>query len=65
MEFLIWAILGCCFTGLGVFSFLSKKPVGFSAHTIFCHRSFVGSDRDDGGLYPDHRKEIPKKIIKV
>lgn len=33
MEFLIWAILGCCFIGLGVFSFLSKKPVGFWANS--------------------------------
>lgn len=43
----------------------SAGGTGFSAHTIFCHRSFVGSNRDNGGLYADHRKEIPKKIIKV
>ena len=33
MGFLIWAILGCCFIGLGVFSFFSKKPVGFWANS--------------------------------
>jgi len=33
MVFFIWAILGCCFIGLGVFSFFSKKPMGFWANS--------------------------------
>lgn len=31
--FIIWAIVGCCFIGLGIFSFFSKRPTGFWANT--------------------------------
>lgn len=30
--FIIWAIVGCCFIGLGIFSFFAKKATGFWAN---------------------------------
>ncbi len=32
LGFVIWAIVGCFFIGLGVFALSSKKPVGFWAN---------------------------------
>lgn len=31
--FIIWAIVGCCFIGLGIFSFFSQKATGFWANS--------------------------------
>ena len=31
-AFMIWAIGGCCFIGLGIFSFFAKKAIGFWAN---------------------------------
>lgn len=32
MGFIIWAIVGCFFIGLGIFSFFAKKATGFWAN---------------------------------
>ncbi|MDE6024924.1 MAG: hypothetical protein K2G45_05660 [Lachnospiraceae bacterium] len=32
VAFIIWSIAGCCFILLGIFSFISKKPIGFWAN---------------------------------
>ena len=32
MGFVIWCIVSCFFVGLGIFTFFSKKPVGFWAN---------------------------------
>lgn len=31
--FIIWAVVGCCFTGMGIFSFFSRKATGFWANS--------------------------------
>ena len=29
LAFIIWAVFGCVFIGLGIYSFFAKKPTGF------------------------------------
>ena len=32
IGFVIWSVVGCLFIGLGIYSFLAKKPMGFWAN---------------------------------